>query len=295
MSEAKSSEAASISLESEVTLRSGIKMPLNGIGTWLSSDGGECKAAVRTALEAGVPMVDTAQMYKNEADVGAGIREHLEANPGAKRPFVVTKLSGDNHGADRVRPALVESLEKLGLPCVDLFLVHSPAGKQCVETWRAMLQVRDEGLARAVGVSNFGIEHIEGLREAQLELPEVNQFELHVWLQQREAVQWMKDNGIVVMGYCPLARCKQFGATSVAQIAEQNGLTEAALAIRWSLEKGYVTIPKSSNPQRIVANAEVANREPLSAEVMAALDAADCNFMASNSVRNMWKPWNDFK
>eukprot|EP00946_MAST-07B_sp_MAST-7B-sp1_P003327 g3327.t1 len=268
-------------------------MPLFGLGTWLSANDGECERSVRAALDLGYRLIDSAQMYGNEADVGKSVKKWREDNPDRPPPFIVTKLKGDAHGAGSVRRALQRSLELLQMDAVDLFLIHGPRGGQCVETWREMLACRDEGLAKAVGVSNFGNEHIRGLEAAGLELPEVNQIELHVWNHQKEAVDFLRGKGIQVMGYCPLARCKKFESTRLREIACARGVHEASLCIKWSLEHGIITIPKSSNPERIRSNAGVLDMASFTQEEKAILVELDEGFCASNSVRSMDIPWEE--
>jgi diketogulonate reductase-like aldo/keto reductase len=286
-----------VTLATDVTLRSGIAMPIFGLGTFLCTEG-DCEKAVLQALRNGVRLIDTAQYYENEEAVGAAI-DRFCADTGSAKPFVVTKLRWDAHGAENVRPMLMGSLKKLRLSHVDLFLMHSPEGGRCVETWREMLTLRNEGFARAVGVSNFGVEHLEGLRAAGLEAPEVNQIELHPWLQQRDVVEYMLSHQIAVMGYCPLARAKKFGeeGSPVASIAASRGISEAVVCIRWSLERGFITIPKSASQERIQENISAASlgRTLFDAESMEIIAKADCGFCASLAVRSMWKPWGPFK
>ena len=225
-----------LSLHSTVQLRRGLQMPLFGLGTWLATNGGECKDAVRAALQLGFRLIDTAQMYDNHEDVRAALQE-LPAD--APRPFVVSKLSPtpECHGRAGAMAQLDRTLEELGLEQLDLWLMHSPSPGKVLETWQAMLSARDAGKVRAVGVSNFGPEQLEGLKQAGCDVPEVNQFELHCWNQQRELVSYCQREGIAVMSFCPLARCKLFGQTALQQIALETGQSEAALAIRWLLQK----------------------------------------------------------
>jgi len=262
-------------------------VPIFGLGTWLSRENA-AKQAVIHSLKIGYRLIDTAQLYQNEDEVGDAIKES-----GKKRDeiYVVTKLDIANHGADACRKALKDSLKRLNLKYVDLFLIHTPKGGKIVETWKTMLKLKSEGLAKSVGVSNFGVNQLEGLRKLDLELPAVNQIELHVFLQQKRAREYMKKHGIAVMGYCPLARCKQFGKSDVlTMIAKNLKKSEAQICIRWSIQEGIITIPKSTNKKRIEENADVFTWS-LSPSEMSELSKLDCGFKASNSVNSMDLAW----
>ena len=299
------------SIDSTVKLRSGIEMPIFGLGTWLSEGTGECLRACTAALDYGYNLIDTATMYENEHDVGAA----LSASPRGKEIFVVTKLKGADHGREKALAAIDTSLAKLQRKQVDLWLMHNPDGGSVVETWKAMLEAKAAGKVRAVGVSNFGVKQLQALKAAGLEVPEVNQIELHCWLQQRPMVEYCRAEGIVVMSYCPLARCKIFGETDLAKHAAAWGKTEAQCALRWLLQRGLITIPKSSNAERVKQNAvfdfELTECAPATAptpiapsrptvlplalrrEQMTAMDALDQGFKASRSVNSMDRPWEE--
>jgi diketogulonate reductase-like aldo/keto reductase len=283
-----------MSLSASASLRSGAKIPLFGLGTWLAKDG-ECFSAVDIALKRGYRLIDTAAMYKNETEVGRALKSWSGAPP-----FVTTKLMGDDHESEpgKVRAALEASLKRLGLDSVDLYLIHSPQGGHLVSTWKAMLDCRDAGLAKDVGVSNFGIAQLEGLANEKLEAPAVNQIECHAWLQQNECRAYCASKSIRVMGYCPLARTKLFGKTPLRDVALRRGFTEADIAIRWSVEAGIITIPKSVNKERIASNAACvdggwvlseADRTILSGE------GVNIGFKASNSVNTMDLPWDEVR
>ncbi|GAB5354411.1 hypothetical protein AAMO2058_000116700 [Amorphochlora amoebiformis] len=276
-------------MEQTVELRSGIQMPIFGLGTWLAKGKGECLQACQWAINAGYRMIDTAALYKNEEDVGQALQE-LKLD--REDYFIVTKLHWDCHGRENVLREIEIQLKKLGLQYVDLYLMHSPKGGKVVETWNTLLEIKKKGLARAVGVSNFGIDQLNELKKTGVEMPEVNQIELHVWHQQKELCKYLKDEGIAVMGYCPLARVKRFGSTAVLKVAEELKVSEAQVAIRWSVQKGYITIPKSSNKKRIHDNADVFSWS-IPAKLMAALDDVDEGFKASGSVNNQDIPWKD--
>jgi len=249
-------------------------MPQLGLGTHPSSFQDECRGVVADALSVGYRLVDTAAAYHNEEEVGAGLKDS-----GLLRHdvYVATKFQRKEHagGGPRVRQALSASLKRLGLDYIDLYLIHSPKGGHLIEIWDAMLAVRDAGLARAVGVSNFGITHLQGLKAAGREMPEVNQIELHCWLQQKEIVEYHKREGIVTMAYSPLAEGTKFRKTKLASLARQIGRTEAQIAIRWSLQSGYVAIPKTVRSVRIRENA--VDDFELSDAHMASIADLDCN------------------
>ena len=269
-------------------------MPLFGLGTWLSEDGAEAKNAVAEALRLGYQMIDTATMYQNEASVGEAIQEYVAKPGGAisrEDLFIVTKLQGADHGSSAARAAIDTSLEKLCMDYVDLWLIHNPSGGSVIETWKALLAARDEGKAKYVGVSNFGVEQLKGIKNAGLEMPQVNQIEYHFALQQKDTVDYCKQEGITLMGYCPLARRKLVGKTVLATIAQKLGITEAQLAIRWSAQTGVITIPKSTNKARIAENAKALETVIPEDDMKAIAALNELGFKASNSVNSMDLPW----
>ena len=277
--------SSTLSLATTVALRSGAQMPLFGLGTWLSQEGSEAKRCVSVALKLGYKLIDTAAMYENETSVGEAL-----ASSGLAREdiFVVTKLAGPDHGAEAAKVAIDASLKKLGLDYVDMWLIHSPKGGKILETWKSMLECRDAGKTKHVGVSNFGVAQLEGIAAAGLEAPMLNQIEYHFALQQRPTVDYCRAHSITLMGYCPLARRKLVGTTSLTAIAEKMGITEAQLAILWSAQTGAVTIPKSTNASRIQENAE-SLRATISQEDMAAIGELDkLAFKASGKRGTPW-------
>lgn len=243
---------APLTFTSSVTLRGGLEVPLLGLGTWqLKKE--ECRDAVAAALRCGYRLLDTAAAYGNEEAVADGI-----SKGGVRREdlVLVTKLDMKNHGdKEVVLKALTDSLQRLRVPFVDIFLIHSPKGGAILSTWDAMLEAKAMGLTKAVGVSNFGAGQLRALAAEGREAPEVNQIELHFALQQRETVAYCSAHGIAVMAYSPIARGRLFGKTGLSRLAALRNRTEAELAIRWCLQKGFITIPKSKDPRRIEANA----------------------------------------
>lgn len=262
------------------TLRRGkLTLPLFGLGTYLS-ESEDVGPAVKHALEVGYTLIDTAQLYANEEAIGRVL---------AGRPRdsfqIVTKMSENHPNAEA---ELTESLRKLGLDYVDLYLIHTPRNKECLETWKNMLKLRDRGLAKAVGVSNFGKKQLEELEKCNVELPEVNQIELHVWNQQRELVSYLKEKDIAVMAYCPLARGKKWGSLG-GSVQE-----EAVWAMRWCEQKGYICIPKTVTLDRVKTNFEW-TRAPLSEEKMAELDTRDEGLRVARSVHDQDLAWEDVR
>jgi len=274
-------------INSTITLRRGVKMPRFGLGTWLSTGGGTCKDSVETAIKCGYIHIDTAQFYKNEEDVGVALENHPNI-------FVTSKLQPSAHGEEATKAALDETLTKLKRDNVDLFLIHTPKGGNVLETWRTILALRDSKKIRVAGVSNFGIEQLKGIKAAELEMPEVNQVELHIMRQQPELRKYCAEEGIVVTGYCPLARVKKFGNETISAIAKKYSKSEAQIWIRWSLQVDAITIPKSSNPKRIVENADIFDFSLTDAE-MGELSKLNESFCASTSTTHQDLPWDDVK
>jgi 2,5-diketo-D-gluconate reductase A len=233
----------------------------------------ETYAAVAEALNVGYRHIDTAKLYYNEAAVGEAVRD---SDIPREELFVTTKLWNDDQGKGNVGPAIEESLARLGLDYVDLYLMHwpSPTRGLYVETWAEMQSLRDEGLARSVGVSNFMPEHLIALKEADLPTPPINQIELHPGLQQRETTDYAVANDIVIEAWSPLAQGGVLQDPNIAAIAGRHGKTPAQVILRWHIQDGRVVIPKSVTPSRIKENFEIFDFE-LTEDDMAALESLD--------------------
>ena len=244
-------------------LPSGAGMPLLGFGTW-RLEGSTARSAVEAALETGYRHLDTATIYGNEKEVGAGLRASGVARDDV---FVTTKCPPDKAG--QARAVLEESLSLLGLDVVDLWLVHWPPG-DLVAMWEVFVQARADGLVRDVGVSNFRLEQLDQVTEATGVKPAVNQIKWSPLLYDAAVEQGHRERGVVLEGYSGLK-----GGTLehpvVTGIAERLGATPAQVINRWHLDHGVVTIPKSSNPERIRSNADVDGLR-LSEEDLRALD-----------------------
>ncbi|KAL5481166.1 hypothetical protein ACEPAI_10107 [Sanghuangporus weigelae] len=244
--------AKTFTLQSKVKLLSGYEMPVLGLGVYQNHD---CFPACEAALKHGYKMIDTAQMYRNEADVGRAIKES-----GVPREdiFITTKIIQGSHGYESALSVVEESLAKLGVSYIDLYLIHSPiSGKdKRLDAYRGLLQKRDEGKIKSVGVSNYGVHHLEELREAGLETPSVNQVELHPFCQQKDIVEYCIERGIIIQAYCPLVR-GDFSSPVLQEVAKNTNKNPAQVLVRWSLQRGFVPLPKSSNPDRVISNADV--------------------------------------
>lgn len=258
-------------LSSTVRLNDGMPMPLFGLGLYQAETGSVAEDATIFALRNGYRLLDTAQIYGNEADVGRAVR-----NSGIAREdiFVVSKVFTTNHGYSRTVESVNASLERLQMDYVDLFLIHSPYGGYNVETYQALLDLKAKGFIRSVGVSNFEIQHLEGLKEAGLPTPAVNQIELHPFQRRDRLVHYCQDHDIAIMGYSPLARTYKLNDPDVLDLANKYQKTPAQIMIRWSVQKGYITIPKSTRSERILENANVFDFS-LTYEDMKILDNTD--------------------
>ncbi|EIM90875.1 Aldo/keto reductase [Stereum hirsutum FP-91666 SS1] len=261
---------STLSLSSAVKLPSGYMMKLLGFGVYKNYD---AKPSCLEALAAGYRHIDSAQMYRNEAEVGEAIRAS-----GIPREdvFVTTKIESKDHGYENTLKGVDESLKRFGFDYIDLFLIHDPFSgpEKRIATYKALLKSRDEGKIRTVGVSNFGIKHLEEIVSSGLELPAVNQLEIHPFCQQRPIVKWCRDHGVVIEAYCPVIRGKMDDPVFL-DIARKHGNRDPAqILIRWSLQHGYVPLPKSATPARIRSNANLYDFS-LDEEDMERIDALD--------------------
>ncbi len=248
-----------------VPLPSGAAMPLLGFGTWELA-GDVAQEAVRVALEAGYRHLDTATIYWNEREVGAGLQESGIARQDV---FVTTKCPPDSAG--REIENLRESLDQLGTDHVDLWLVHWPAGDRTVDMWRAFVEAQELGLAKDIGVSNFDVELLDEVTDATGVRPAVNQVEWSPLLFDAAVLEAHRSRGVVLEGYSAL-RGGTLEHPVIAAVAQRVGRTAAQVIVRWHLQHGVVVIPRSSKAERIRENAEVGDFE-LSVDDMAALDA----------------------
>ncbi|EWM13928.1 morphine 6-dehydrogenase [Kutzneria sp. 744] len=283
-------------------LTAGVEMPYLGFGTYLIEDGAVA-AAVSEAIRAGYRHIDTAEGYQNESGVGIGIRQARESEALARSDlFVTTKLWPGNPAwgqpaktVEATVASLDESLERLGLDYVDLYLIHVPIEREHrLAQWRGLVELQRQGKAHAIGVSNFGIGHIEELTAAGLPAPAANQIELHPWSQKPELVRYLLDNAITPIAYSslvPLAtwrtadghdsaksdQMKVDGAQADAPfkvMARKYGVGEAQVLLRWAVQQGYPVLPKSTDPDRVRRNADIFGFD-IDDEDMAAIEKMD--------------------
>jgi len=243
-------------LQSTTTLHNGVKMPWLGLGVFLVKDGEEVISSVKAALEAGYRAIDTAAIYRNEEGVGKAI---AESNVPREELFITTKLWNADQGYESTLAAFDESMKKLGLDYLDLYLIHwpLPSKGKYVESWKALEKLYKDGRVRAIGVSNFKVHHLETIL-ANCEIkPMVNQVEYHPRFNQQEVHDFCKRNEIQLEAWSPLMQGGLFDEPVLVEIAKKYNKSVAQIIIRWDLQTGVITIPKSTKPHRIIENADV--------------------------------------
>ena len=260
-----------LSIDTRVSLSDGNSMPLLGLGTWAAQPGGETRDAVAFALETGYRHIDTAKMYGNEQDVGEAV---CQSSISREEIFVTTKLWDSDQGYQTAHDAFDRSMDQLGLEYIDLYLIHWPVEKLRNDSWRALNDIKESGRTRSIGVSNFSHKHLQELYSYSDIRPVVNQIELSPFLQQPLIASFCRSENIQLTGYCPLAKGRRFDEPVLADIAEQHGKSPAQVMIRWALQKRQAVIPKSSNPKRIVQNADIFDFQ-IGVDEMVRLDGLD--------------------
>jgi diketogulonate reductase-like aldo/keto reductase len=253
-------------------LKNGVRMPWMGLGTWQTPDGTDVVNAVKWAVGAGYRSIDTAAGYGNEEGVGKGVRE---CGIPRDQLFVTTKVWNADHGYDSTLRAFEVSRKKLGLDVVDLYLIHWPVKGKYRETWKAFEKLYKDGRIRAIGVSNFHVHHLRALMDDCEVVPMVDQVEFHPLLSQSELRDFCSGNGIQFEAWSPLMH-GHLDSPVLESIAKRRGKSPAQVLIRWDLQHGVVTIPKSTHEGRIVENARVFDFL-LSPEDMAMLDGMNAN------------------
>ena len=243
------------------TLNNGVSIPVLGFGTWKAENGEVAYQAVLEALKVDYRHIDTAAIYKNEESVGRAIRD---SGLPRQEIFVTTKFWNTNHSYDEARQAFEESMEKLGLDYLDLYLIHWPNPKPLRENeawktrnadvWRAMEDLYQEGKIRAIGVSNFLPHHLDALLETARIIPAVNQVRLAPGVYQEEVVDYCREKGILLEAWGPFGQGELFEKKEVQEIAAKHGKSVAQIALAWSLAEGFLPLPKSVTASRIQSN-----------------------------------------
>jgi len=268
------------SLASRVKLNNGVSMPSIHLGVYLA-DGNEALKAVQWALEAGYRGFDSAQMYHNEKETGQAINIFLSSNAntaGLTRDDIwYTSKLASNGTYDAARKSIKQSVQACGLGYIDLFLLHSPYGgkKARLESWRAVEDAIEAGEIRTGGVSNYGVKHLQELINSKPRvLPAVNQIEVHPFNTRTEICEFCQKHDIIVEAYAPLVRALRMKHPTIVKLAKKYSCTPGQLLIRWSLQHGYVPLPKSVKKERIIENAQIGGFE-IEESDMKAMDGLD--------------------
>jgi diketogulonate reductase-like aldo/keto reductase len=263
-----------------ITRPTGASIPQIGFGLWKIKDEAECKQAVAWALEAGYRHFDTAQAYHNEQFVGAALKE---SHVPRKDVFITTKVAVEHFGHNHAKKSFDASLEKLQLDYVDLLLLHFPVTLLRRKSWKALEEIHEAGKAKAIGVSNYTIRHLEELLKDCKVKPAVNQVELHVFLQQPELLEYCRQHDIVVEAYSPLAHGHGMDDPTLLKIAKKHGKTPGQIMLRWCAQQGTVPLPKSVHQERIKENLKIFDFK---------LDKKDLETLAklNKNLRTCWDP-----
>ncbi len=265
------------SMNDTLTLSNGVKIPVIGFGTWNIQNDDQAVSLIVKAIKDGYRHIDTAEAYGNEESVGKAIKQ---SDVKREELFITTKLWNTEHGYDKTMTAFEESMKKLQLQYLDLFLIHWPNPiafrnhwqEANAGTWKAFEELYKEGRIRSIGLSNFRQHHIEELMKTATVAPMVNQIRLCPGETQDELVAYNRSHNILVEAYSPLGTGKIFKVAEMQALLEKYGKSIAQIAIRWSLQMGYLPLPKSTNPDRILENTQVFDFE---------LDPADVQLLAS--------------
>jgi diketogulonate reductase-like aldo/keto reductase len=262
-----------MNISSKVKLNNGVEMPWFGLGVFLSKDGEEVENAVKVALQNGYRHIDTAAIYKNERGVGNAVKA---SGIPREEIFLTSKVWNTDQGYKTTMEAFEKSLEKLQTSYLDLYLVHWPKGQRSVETWKALEEIYKKGRVRAIGISNFLLHHLDAFLPECKIMPAVNQYEFHPELLQPELLEYCKKRGIQPEAWSPIMKGRVNDIPVMQALAAKYGKTPVQIVLRWDIQKGVVTIPKSVTPERIISNADIFDFE-LSDEDIAKIDRLDKN------------------
>ncbi|MFS0635535.1 aldo/keto reductase [Mesobacillus foraminis] len=264
-------------LQDTVTLNNGIKMPWFGLGVFKVEEGSEVIHSVRTAIKNGYRLIDTAAVYQNEEGVGKGIREGMkQAGITREDLFITSKVWNSDLGYESTLAAYETSLKKLDLDYLDLYLIHWPVKGKYKEAWKALEAIYKEGRVKAIGVSNFQVHHLEDLLKAADVKPVINQVEYHPRLTQKELQQYCREHEVQLEAWSPLMQGQLLDNPELQGIANRHGKSVAQVILRWDLQNGVITIPKSIKENRIIENSSIFDFE-LSSDDMEKIDGLNKN------------------
>jgi diketogulonate reductase-like aldo/keto reductase len=242
-----------LNLESKVKLNNGQLMPIFGLGTW-NLNGKTAYNTIIWALDSGYRLIDTAMIYGNEREIGKAL---IDSNVPREEVFITSKVWNTDQGYEPTLKAFNQSLRRLKLKYLDLYLIHWPATPLRNESWKALEKIYDEGLVKSIGVSNFTIRHIKELLATASIKPVVNQFELSPFLYQKNLVDYCQGSEIVVEAYSPLTRGRRLNSEILDKISSKYNKSAAQILLRWALQHNFIVIPKSSSKEHLIENAEI--------------------------------------
>ncbi|USK40040.1 aldo/keto reductase [Cytobacillus firmus] len=256
-----------------LTLNNGVEMPQFGLGVYKVEKGLQIENTVKDAINIGYRLIDTAAFYENEEGVGKAIKE---SGVPREELFITTKVWNTDQGYDQTLNAFDNSLKKMGLDYIDLYLIHWPVKEKYLETWKALEKLYKDGKARAIGVSNFQIHHLKDILKNSSEKPAVNQVELHPLLSQKELRGFCSEYNIKVQAWSPIARGRVLEDSDIKEIAERHNKSAAQIILRWHLQNGIMVIPKSVKKDRLRENADIFDFE-LTEDEMRQMNALNNN------------------
>ncbi|QAS52962.1 aldo/keto reductase [Halobacillus litoralis] len=238
-----------------IQLNNGIEMPEVGYGVFRVEEGEALEDAVVTAIRSGYRSIDTAAIYGNESSVGNGIRKAIEQGIVTREElFITSKLWNEHSSYDETITAYEQTLERMGLNYLDLYLIHWPGQDKYLEPWKALEHLYKEGRVKSIGVSNFQVYHLESLLQKAEVTPVINQIEFHPKLTQEEVREYCRTHNIQVEAWSPLMNAELLNNEQILELAEKHGKSPAQIILRWDLQHGVITIPKSMTPSRISEN-----------------------------------------
>jgi methylglyoxal/glyoxal reductase len=256
---------ANMDISSGVILNNGVRMPLLGLGVFQLKEGEQVENAVKTALINGYRSIDTAYAYHNEEGVGRGIKA---SGIPREEIFITTKVGLNQQGYQSTKEAFYQSLRFLQTDYLDLYLIHWPQGKRSLETWKAMEELYDKGLIRAIGVSNHDIHHLQYLLSNSRVTPVVNQIEFHPQHSQPKLLQYCRSRNIQVVAWSPLMRGNALKIPEINSIAHKYNKTPVQVILRWNIQKDVVPLPRSGTAERIISNSKIFDFELSEADML---------------------------